>query len=539
MNEMNGTLLLVDQDKELQEAIDTYLTRLGYHVKTFSSARSALSAILDAPPVILLASLYLPDMTGIDFLRQVKELSPYSEVIMMGEGQNENADDALTCLEQGASDFLYKPIKSEYLNISIHRANSRRINNLKIKNYEEQFESLNNTKLMFKNLFDAVPCYISIQNRNLRLTGANRKFKNDFGDHIGSYCYEIYKHRTEPCRDCPVKDTFNDGTPHSTEEVITSRSGKQYNVLTVTSPIKDASGQITQVMEVATDITQIRQLQSHLTSLGLLLSSTSHSIRGLLTSLDGGIYSLESGIKKNNNEQITKASETIKTMVRRIRSMVLDILYYTKERALNWTQIHVHDFSKDLCSIVNKKADKHQIEFQCEFSDHMGSFEIDPGSLRSALVNIIENSIDACIDDPDKNKHHVVTVNVISENEDVIIFEVIDNGMGMDEDTRNKMFTLFFSSKGYRGTGLGLFIANQVIEQHGGTIHVESALGEGSRFKISIPRSLPDRMKNNQQNEFSVIKKMNNNTKSTEPKTGEDIPDISSKDPDTHKGLNP
>jgi len=491
MNLTNGTLLLVDQDEELKEAISVYLSRLGHQVKTFTSAQEALSDVLDETPLVIIASVELPDMPGTEFLQRVKELSPYSEVIMMGEQESEVG---VKCLELDASDYIHKPIKSEYLNIAIKRAEKRRRNNIQIRNYSEQFESLNNTKMMFQKLFDVVPCYISIQNRSLRLTGANRRFKKDFGDHIGSHCYEVYKHRTEPCRDCPVKDTFEDGKPHYTEEVITSRSGEQYNVLTITAPIKDSSGEITQVMEMATDITQIRQLQSHLTSLGLLLSSMSHSIRGLLTSLDGSIYSLESGIKKDDRDKIAESASVVKTMARRIRKMVLDILYYTKERDLHWTNIHVLDFSKDLCSIVRQKADKHTIGLNCEFSDHMGSFEIDPGSLRSALVNIIENSIDACIDDLNKQKQHQVTFKVI-DKKDNVIFDVTDNGMGMDEETKNNMFTLFFSSKGYRGTGLGLFIANQVIDQHGGSIEVKSTLGEGSNFKITLPRKLPDRIK--------------------------------------------
>ena len=61
--------------------------------------------------------------------------------------------------------------------------------------------------------------------------------------------------------------------------------------------------------------------------------------------------------------------------------------------------------------------------------------------------------------------------------------------MGMDQETREKMFTLFFSSKGSKGTGLGLFVSNHVIPQHGGTIMVESEVKNGSRFEICIPRT--------------------------------------------------
>ena len=122
-------------------------------------------------------------------------------------------------------------------------------------------------------------------------------------------------------------------------------------------------------------------------------------------------------------------------------------------------------------------------------------FEIDPGTVSSALVNILENSIDACVDDKSHDKSHKVVFG-IAANEDHIIFEVIDNGIGMDKQMRENLFTLFFSSKGHRGTGLGLFIANQIIEQHGGAIEVDSEPGEGSCFKIILPKTLPEALKN-------------------------------------------
>jgi signal transduction histidine kinase len=67
-----------------------------------------------------------------------------------------------------------------------------------------------------------------------------------------------------------------------------------------------------------------------------------------------------------------------------------------------------------------------------------------------------------------------------------------DNGMGMDRETQEKMFTLFFTSKGSQGTGLGLFIANRVIQQHGGRIQIESKPQAGTRFQICLPQRRPE-----------------------------------------------
>ena len=81
---------------------------------------------------------------------------------------------------------------------------------------------------------------------------------------------------------------------------------------------------------------------------------------------------------------------------------------------------------------------------------------------------------------------------ILKENKKDIIFIVSDNGTGMNAETREKIFTLFFSSKGRKGTGLGLFISKSIIEQHGGSIQVNSKPGKGSEFIISIPQKRND-----------------------------------------------
>jgi signal transduction histidine kinase len=123
--------------------------------------------------------------------------------------------------------------------------------------------------------------------------------------------------------------------------------------------------------------------------------------------------------------------------------------------------------------------------------------------MRSALINILENCIDACIDDKTVNKQSRVSLTVSGDN-DSIFYEIEDNGIGMDQGTMEKMFTLFYSSKGSRGTGLGMFVANQIIEQHTGDIEVKSQPGEGSHFRIRLPKTLPEKVKNNTDVEASI-----------------------------------
>ena len=169
--------------------------------------------------------------------------------------------------------------------------------------------------------------------------------------------------------------------------------------------------------------------------------------------------------------------------------MVQNILFYAKERNLQWETVDVHSFAEDVSLMVEHKILQQGIQFGKNLGSDLGRFEIDAGVVRSALLNILENAIEATLaakDNPDLK----ITFGVQKEKNSVV-FTINDNGIGMDAETRENMFTLFFSSKGHAGTGLGLYIADRIIKQHGGYIKVDSAPGKGSHFRITLPDTLP------------------------------------------------
>ena len=238
------------------------------------------------------------------------------------------------------------------------------------------------------------------------------------------------------------------------------------------------------------------ELQDHLSSLGLMISSISHGIKGLLTGLDGGMYMLHSGIAKEDPGEIKDAWEVVRRMVERIRKMVLDILFYAKERDLKWERVNTLSLAKEVASIVGPKAKGQKIDFVRDFDPSLGEFEVDPGLIHSALINILENAVDACTKDKSRTSHKIVFG--VKQDKNHIVFDVFDNGLGMDRDTREKIFKLFYSSKGSKGTGLGLFISDRIVKQHGGEIEVKSTPGQGSQFSIRIPKIIPESTKSTQ-----------------------------------------
>ena len=348
-------------------------------------------------------------------------------------------------------------------------------------------DELRQTQQRYQQLFDEVPCYISLQDHQFRLQATNRQFNDDFDVELGAYCYEVYKHRDEPCPNCPVAKTFEDGHSHQTEMVVTPRSGEQRNVLIWTAPIRDADGNITRVMEMSTDITQIRELQDHLSSLGLKIGSISHGIKSLLAGIDGGVYLVESGLAKDDPDRVKEGWDAVKIVVDRIRKLVFNILFFAKEREFKTQDTNLLNFAYDVSASVESKIKAAGVGLECNFADSPDKIIMDAGVVRLALINILENALDACLEDTTK-KSHKIKFSVKPDQEN-IVFEIKDNGIGMNRETRESLFTLFFSSKGNKGTGLGLFIANKIITQHGGKIKVSSRPNRGSSFSVTIPIS--------------------------------------------------
>jgi PAS domain S-box-containing protein len=337
-------------------------------------------------------------------------------------------------------------------------------------------------------LFDEVPCYISIQDPDLNIIECNRAFQDDFGNGLGRKCFEAYKHRTEPCVPCPVQATFDDGEPHTREEVVMSRDGRPQNVLVTAAPVRNRKGKITAVMEMSANITEVRELEDRLTSLGLLIGSVSHGLKGMLNGLTGGMYLVDTGFAKSDEERVRKGWKTVQRNVARIQRMVSDILYYAKDRVPDWELLSAVEIVEEVREMSEARARDQDVPLIVDLDPDAGMFEADTQAVRALLVNLVENSLDACRLDEKKTDHRVDVR--LRGSPDHVQFEIEDNGIGMDQETQEKAYSLFFSSKG-TGTGLGLFISNRIALAHGGTLDLESTPGVGTRFVVTIPRKRP------------------------------------------------
>ena len=198
---------------------------------------------------------------------------------------------------------------------------------------------------------------------------------------------------------------------------------------------------------------------------------------------------MNSGFAKDDQSRIKRGWSTVQRNAERIKAMVSDILYYAKDRVPSWETVSAEEIARDVVTMMESRAGELATELGLEIGEAAGEFDGDPQALRALLANLVENSLDACRLSEFPEGHRVVVR--VSGEADGVRFEVEDDGMGMDQETQEKAFSLFFSTKG-TGTGLGLFISHKIARAHGGDIDLYSKLGEGTKFVVTLPRVRPN-----------------------------------------------
>ena len=337
--------------------------------------------------------------------------------------------------------------------------------------------------LDLNHLVDHLPCYVSIQDRDLRLLYVNKKFKEDFGEGIGKKCHAVYKCSAEICPNCPVQKTFEDRRAHLAEENVTLAGGGIAQVLIQTSPIIDKNGVVTAVIELATNITQLKKDRKELVTLGQSIALLSHGIKNILEGLQGGAYIVDEGFKDSDIEMAQKGWNIVNKNIFDIADVVQNILYSSKDRPLKYERISPGQLARDSLVLFREKAAGLNIELKPQINESVPEVRLDIASIRRMLNNLIWNALEACLNDR-KKKKHFVSVKTDLLDDDHFMFEIADNGIGMDQDTQRNIYEEFFSTKGSSGTGLGLAVVEKVVNRHGGKIEVTSTPGKGTKFKV-------------------------------------------------------
>jgi len=342
------------------------------------------------------------------------------------------------------------------------------------------------THQRYEQLFNAVPSSIVVLDRRFCINAANRVFRQNYGEHTGRLFFDVFRPGIFPAYRDPISRTVRSGEAQQGGMVLTNNEGMKTNVMAWTSPIKTDTGKLIQVLAIFADVTQLRKLQTNLAQLGLMVSTLSHDLKGSLTGLDAGVYMIDSGFYRNRPARIEEGLDTVRLMTDRIQKLVTDILYYAKERDIHPVPTDIQQFAGDVAANVATKVKGANIRFNPQISDVPVEMSIDADLLRTALYNIIDNAVEACIESPVPDQPRIDFLAEV--HPDRIAFIIEDTGGGMSPEKAKTVFDLFSSTKGRRGTGIGLYVTRKIVQKHGGSVTVKSRPGEGSRFEIELPR---------------------------------------------------
>lgn len=224
-----------------------------------------------------------------------------------------------------------------------------------------------------------------------------------------------------------------------------------------------------------------------LAAVGQTVAGLAHAIKNISGGLRGGAYVLEKGMELKNEKYLHQGWDMIKGNVSRIKDLSLDLLNYAKEREPDYQKCNPNRLVEEVYEWIKQTEDLNRIEIKLNLDESIPEVLSDREAIHRCLLNLSMNAIDACLErcsDEDPGK---ITIRTSKPRDWAVEFQVIDNGCGMNGETKQKIFQCFFSTKGSKGTGLGLMITKKTIDEHKGQIEVTSEEGKGSVFSIRLP----------------------------------------------------
>ncbi|WP_051344183.1 two-component system sensor histidine kinase NtrB [Alicyclobacillus herbarius] len=251
--------------------------------------------------------------------------------------------------------------------------------------------------------------------------------------------------------------------------------------------LTDPTGQVRRKLGLFRDVTQSKRWQGQARDLEKMLLLTSmaagiaHEIRNPLTSARGFLQLITEHL---TSEQDRRFINLTLGELDRINMLVKDFMSLARPQDTHFTRVNLNEVLSSLAQFVQPESSLRGVSFETEIGPEPMWVHADANQLKQVLLNIIQNALQAC------TPRDCVRVRLSAERDEVCIV-VQDTGCGMTPKQLERVFQPFFTTK-ETGTGLGMAISKQIIEEHGGSIHVESAINEGTTVSIRLHRAKPE-----------------------------------------------
>ena len=214
-----------------------------------------------------------------------------------------------------------------------------------------------------------------------------------------------------------------------------------------------------------------------LAAVGQTIATLSHHIKNILQGIRGGSYLIDLGLNEKDETIVRRGWTIVEKNQTKIYNLVMDMLSFSKDREPALEPADLNETVGDVVELMQSRAEELGVQLISSPSSTMPRVMVDPEGIHRAVLNIVTNAIDASEGSADARV--TVTTEWDAEKSTARI-RIADNGVGIDEAEIGSIFQIFASSKGSRGTGLGLPVSRKIISEHGGSITVSSQPGQGA-----------------------------------------------------------
>jgi PAS domain S-box-containing protein len=343
------------------------------------------------------------------------------------------------------------------------------------------FEQVKMAEQQLENIFESMSDMVYFNSKDYEIKSVNKAVCSKLGvspaEIIGKKCYEVFHGMKGPYEKCPHHKTVSTKKAYI-EELDDPYLGGTF--LTSSSPIFDLTGEFIGSVHVVRDISELKSLREKLVmaekmaALGEVAAKVAHEIRNPLVSVGGFAKRLEKKLDGNLREY----AGIIVKEVERLEDILKEILGFVKEVRLAREVVNLNSLLDGVMKLMESGLEDRGIMVTRDFKLQAEVF-VDSNRVKEAFVNILSNAVQSI------SGSGSVSVSTYSKGRDAIV-EVRDTGKGIQEEEIPFIFNPFFTTKP-SGTGLGLAITHRIIQEHSGTIEVESEVGKGSVFRVFIP----------------------------------------------------
>ncbi len=354
-------------------------------------------------------------------------------------------------------------------------------------------QKLYETKEMYKVLInELIQEDVLVIGHNYEIIDANQTLLKRLGltsdEVIGKPCYKITHHQDTPCsgknHPCPLTKTLKEEKPYQTTHVHLDKDKNEIHYSIYTYPLFE-NGDVIGAIEISRDITKdinvqkVMMQQEKLASIGRLSAGVAHEINNPLTTILTTAMLLQEDIEKE--DPAYEELEIITKETLRCRKIVASLLDFARQMKPNKKNNHINKIISESIILTKKQAAFKDVAVYSNLFDAVPEIYIDKGQIQQALINLILNAVEAT---PPGGRIDIETA-VDAKHKSALII-ITDTGEGIEKNKIAKIFDPFFTTK-ESGTGLGLAITHGILEQHGGTIDIQSKKGIGTIFTLALP----------------------------------------------------